>query len=252
MPVALVHNGRAPYAPTSVIRDFITRHRNVGIPKVDLDTLGRLGVSESLRPRTLASLKLLDFYNEDGVITDDFAAIQRVSTEEFPERLADLLGHAYKPIFEIVGDVSKADMRMIDDAFRGFVPSGQRARMVQLFIGLMVYVGMLPEEAVRKPGPTPRPKKLVVKKTPPARPTKKQEEGPGEDAEESGSEENGTDTEKPPPPPPPVVTSESAMRAAYFDLLVQKAKEADGVDPELFDRIERLVGVQAAAKDSQP
>lgn len=248
--MALVHNGRAPYAPTSVIRDFITRHRNVGIPKVDLETLGRVGVSESLRPRTLASLKLLDFYNEEGAITEDFAAIQRVSTEEFPERLADLLGHAYKPIFEVVGDVSKTDMRMIDDAFRGFEPSGQRDRMVQLFIGLMVYVGILPEEAVRKPGPAPRPKKLVAKKATPVRPTAKRDDA--EDTEGNGGGGNGTDIQKPTPPSSSSVTSESAMRAKYFELLVEKAKEADGVDADLFDRIERLVGVQNAAKDSQP
>jgi hypothetical protein len=243
--LALVPNGRAPYAPVSVITNFIARHRDVGISKVDLDMLGRVGVSESLRPRTLASLKILDFYDEDGTVTEDFAALQRVSSEEFPKRLAQLLAHAYKPIFEVVGDVSHADPGMIDDAFRTFEPAGQRARMVQLFIGLMVYVGMMTDEALRKPGPAPRPKKLVVKKSPPVRPATKRDE-----SEDPGAG-NRADELPPPPPPAPPVTGEAAMRAKYFELLVEKAKAADGVDADLFDRIERLVGVQSA-KDSQP
>lgn len=170
--MALASGRPAPYAPASVVVNVITRHRAVGIPKIDAEVLERLGVTESLRPRTLVALKTLDFYDEDGNVTPDFDALKRVSTEEFPERLAQLLTRAYKPIFEIVGDVSSASHQVIDDAFRTFEPAGQRVRMVQLFIGLMVHAGLMPDGVGRKPGPLPKPKNGAMKAAPRPRVTK--------------------------------------------------------------------------------
>ena len=162
--------GRAPYAPFASISTIIDRHVKVGIPgKIDGDMLERLGITEPLRPRTLAAVKLLDFCDEDGNLTPEFDNLKRVPTDEIPTHLGQMLKRTYAPVFEIVGDPATAEHQVIDDAFKAFEPRGQIVRMIQLFTGLMVLAKLMPEaKARRKPGPkaTDRPAKPKV--TPPA------------------------------------------------------------------------------------
>jgi hypothetical protein len=176
--MALTPGGRAPYAPSKTVQSVIDRHRAVGLPKIDMDTLERIGVTEALRPRTLASLKLLDFYDEDGKITPEFDNLSRVPTGEFPEYLGMLLKKVYAPIIEVTGDPAAATMQSIEDAFRTFEPRGQLVRMVQLYAGLMTYAGIMDESAKRKPGPRkqsarPAPDKPRVEKSKTATTAKK-------------------------------------------------------------------------------
>jgi hypothetical protein len=154
--MALTSGGRAPYAPAKTVRSVIDRHRSVGLPRVDLDTLERIGITEALRPRTLAALKILDFYDEEGRATAEFDHLKRVPAAEFPEHLGMLLRKAYAPVIEIIGEPADADTQAIEDAFRTFEPRGQLVRMVQLFVGLMTYAELMPESARRKPGPSKR------------------------------------------------------------------------------------------------
>ncbi len=55
----------------------------------------------------------------------------------------------------------------------------------------------------------------------------------------SANASNGDDSDDAPPPPPPM-----DAKARYLDLLLERAKSADGaLDEKLLDRIERLIGV---------
>ncbi len=151
--MALAPGGRAPYAPFKTVQTVILRHRQVGLPRVDVEILERIGVTEPLRPRTLASLKLLGFYDDEGKITPEFDHLQRVPEAVFTEHLGQLLRSAYAPVIEIIGEPSAADPQTVEDAFRTFEPRGQLVRMVQLFVGLMTLAGLMSEDSRRRPGP---------------------------------------------------------------------------------------------------
>jgi hypothetical protein len=133
--------GGAPYAPSTAITEFLKRHRNGGIPSpVTAQTLERLGISESLRPRTLQALRQLDFIDADGNLTAEFENLRKVPTPDYLPKLAQLLRAAYADVFTIV-DPSGASYQNVHDAFRGFNPAGQMNRMVALFLALLEYTG---------------------------------------------------------------------------------------------------------------
>lgn len=144
-------DGRGPYASTAPVVKVIEKNRQMGLPTVNLQKLQMIGVSESLAPRTLYALEALGFYDENGNITPEFDALRKAHDHEFKPRLAALLREAYAPILEVI-DPAAATLTDVENAFRGFEPTGQIPRMVQLFIGLMAYAGIMPE-IKRRSGP---------------------------------------------------------------------------------------------------
>lgn len=150
--MAVQVDGNAPYAPFSVIKNVIERHRQVGLTSITTDVLQRMGVTESLAPRSVQALKLLDLIDEGGKPTPAFEVIRKASSGDVGARLAELLRQVYEPVFAVM-DPTVATSQQITDAFRGFKPSGQRERMVTLFTGLMQYAGMVSDMPKRAPGP---------------------------------------------------------------------------------------------------
>jgi Family of unknown function (DUF5343) len=142
--MAVQQSGRAPYASTGSIKTVIEKHRQVGLQNVSLQRLQQIGVTKALSPRTLYALIFLGFYDESGNITPEFDALRKVPEHDFKPRLAALLRKAYVPILENL-DPATATQLDVENAFRGFEPTGQLSRMVQLFIGLTVYAGIMPE-----------------------------------------------------------------------------------------------------------
>jgi hypothetical protein len=139
--VPIVENGTAPYAPSTSILEFMDRNRNGSLPSpVTLQTLERLGISESLRPRTLQALKLLDFIGDDGALTEQFLELRKASTPDYPLKVAEMLRASYAEVFAVV-DPSGATYDQVTDAFRGLAPDGQRDRMVSLFLALLAFTG---------------------------------------------------------------------------------------------------------------
>jgi Family of unknown function (DUF5343) len=142
MPVTM--DQPAPYAPASAILDLIERHRNKGLPPVvDSDVLLRAGVSDSLVPRTLQSLKTLDLLSDDGRPSQVFEGIRLAPTAEYQQRLAEWLTVAYADALSYI-DPATDDEVAIRDAFRKYIPTGQQGRMVTLFMGLFTAAGVMP------------------------------------------------------------------------------------------------------------
>jgi Family of unknown function (DUF5343) len=148
-----LQDGRAPYASTGSIQKVIENHRQMNLPTVNPQKLQQIGVTESLVPRTLYALEALGFYDENGAITPEFDALRKVPEHDFKPRLAALLREAYAPILEVL-DPAIATQTDVENAFRGFEPTGQIPRMVQLFMGLMAYAEVMPE-VKRRSGPAP-------------------------------------------------------------------------------------------------
>lgn len=131
-----------PYAPPATVMAVVERHRRVAIPQFDVPTLQRIGVSDSLAPRTLQALKLLGLVDESGKPTEEFEKLRKAPTAEVNDVLAGILRQAYAAVFSIL-DPTAASGEEIEDAFRHFVPSGQRPRMVTLFTGLLREAGLI-------------------------------------------------------------------------------------------------------------
>lgn len=136
----------APYAPASAILDIIGRYRNRGlIFPVTSEVLTRAGISDSLNSRTLQALQTLDLFGADGNPTATMEAIRLAPEPEYKQRLADWLKSAYADVFAFV-DPTTDDETRIRDAFRGYNPIGQQARMVTLFQGLCAAAGLVADK----------------------------------------------------------------------------------------------------------
>lgn len=141
----------APYAPASAILGLIDHHRNKGLrPPVTAEVLARTGVSESLIPRTLYALQVLDLIKEDGSPTEVLEGLRLAREPEFKDRMGDWLNAAYADALSYV-DPATADDAQLRDAFRSYNPVGQQARMVTLFTGLFAAAGIGPEKPPRQP-----------------------------------------------------------------------------------------------------
>jgi hypothetical protein len=153
-----------PYSPAATILDVMARSRDRGLPTpVNVETLGRIGVPDSLSSRVLYTLVALDLIDENGAPTKTLEALRLAPEAEYKKRQEDWLRSAYADIFAIV-DPSKDDETRVRDAFRGYNPVGQQARMVSLFLGLCANAGMIPEKAA----PTTRPRAPSTRPAPAA------------------------------------------------------------------------------------
>lgn len=154
--MAVTADKAAPYCPPSAVIEIIERYRSRGLPlPVTGEVLGRAGISDSLIPRTLQALQTLDLINEEGNPTTIFEGIRKAPEAEYRTRLLEWLNGAYADAIVFI-DPATADETAVRDAFRNYVPIGQQARMVTLFMGLYAAAGVRPEkERESKPRASP-------------------------------------------------------------------------------------------------
>ncbi|MGF1616913.1 MAG: DUF5343 domain-containing protein [Acidimicrobiia bacterium] len=215
-------SGYAPYAPGHAVEAVIEHGREKGFPEaVDTTFLSRL-VSDAYAPRTRKALEHLDLIEEDtGRPTPTLMKIKAEHSDHLQDTLQEWFNEVYQPILTFVSPAD--DIERITEQFRPYSPDGQRDRMVQLFLSLAAYVGLI-ESVPKKPrGAT---SKAAAKKV------NNRVRAPESEA---------------PRQPQRDVESTSTPRASserYLDLLIGLAEKADG-DPssELLDRIERVLGV---------
>jgi hypothetical protein len=157
--------GPAPY--TSAI-SLITaldafRDRGLGTP-ITADVLIRAGVQESIAPRTVHSMKLLDLLTEDGKPTEQFEDLRTArGDDEYHARLQAWLRGVYADVLKYTDPSSDTQAR-VAEAFRTYTPAGQRRPMALLLIGLWRYAGLpVPESDEQDPAAS-RPRHVVKKK----------------------------------------------------------------------------------------
>lgn len=145
--MALTHDTPAPYAPTSAIVSLLERSRAKGLPPtIDKDALLRMGITESLAPRTLQALNILDLITEDGTHTETLKRLRVAPESEYKSRMAEWLNAAYAEILQYA-DPADGDEASVRDAFRPYKPHSMQDRMLTLFTGLYGAAGVWPENA---------------------------------------------------------------------------------------------------------
>lgn len=141
--MALQPNGRAPYttATAAITALDAWRDRGFGTP-VTADVLTRAGVPESISKRTLQSLRDLELLENKGQPTAALTAFQQTrGDQEYRAALQDWLRDVYGDVLQYC-DPSTDTPERINEAFRTYEPSGQRAAMASLLIGLWRYAGL--------------------------------------------------------------------------------------------------------------
>jgi hypothetical protein len=148
--------GNAPYAPPTAVMSIVETYRDRGLPcPITTDILIRAGVSDGLANRTMQALKMLDLVDDEGNPTEQFKGLKTARSDEYKERLAEVVRAAYAPVFTF-WDPDKDSLDRVPDQFRPYEPTGQRRRMVILFLGLCQAAGIIPEGATRAKSDTPR------------------------------------------------------------------------------------------------
>lgn len=135
--MAVVAEQPAPYAPTTTVLAVIEafRERSPRIPLTGDNIAMIEGVSDSLAPRTLQAMRLLDLIDDDGNPTPALDGLAQAGRAEYPERLAEVVRAAYAEIFSY-WDPATAEPGELADKFRRYRPNSMRDRMVRLFYGL--------------------------------------------------------------------------------------------------------------------
>jgi hypothetical protein len=102
---------KAPYAPVSALREFLTRMSAIGIPnRVDRNFIRRLNVAKNNEWSLLSALKFLEVIDDQGAPTAEYKPLQR--SDRFTEVLRRLVEQAYAPLFELGGaSMSTEDLR---------------------------------------------------------------------------------------------------------------------------------------------
>lgn len=146
--MAVTQDKAAPYAPASAILEIIQTHRRKGLPSpITAEVLQRVGVSDSLIPRTFLAMQALDLIDEQGKVTRALEGLRLAPEGEFKDRLSEWLKLAYADVLTYV-DPATDDETRVRDAFRTYNPVGQQPRMVSLFMGLAAAAGMVGENPV--------------------------------------------------------------------------------------------------------
>jgi hypothetical protein len=133
-----------PYAPAAPVLALIRRARDGRLQDAyTIEQLIRLQVAEGNADRVQKALEFLGLVDGDGALkTATFERLSRVTTEEYPRAMAEVVQNAYAPVLAVI-DPQEANDIAIHDAFRGYNPAAQRPRMVGLFLALCRESGLV-------------------------------------------------------------------------------------------------------------
>lgn len=215
-----------PYASWSTCLHQVERMEKEGVPS-RIDNTYLIGMAGGTQSQVKHALRSLDLIDEEGRTTPRLAALAR-QPDERQQLVADLMRERYPRLTELDLNATRGEL---DEVIKSYGLNGATARKAASFyLAAATYAG-IPLSPHIKPSRT----------------------GGG-----SGTGTRRTTRRKPPPrteqpPPEAPATNGKSMTERYFDLLAARAEKAatDKDVSDLFDRMEKLVGLEPTPADKQ-
>lgn len=211
-----------PYFPFRSLTNLLVRMETEGIPRrLDRGYLSNMA-GGTIAP-FLTGLRSLGLIDEEERPLASLVELVKAG-ENRPQDISALIRERY-PWAVDLGE-AKATHQELEEAFRARGPSGSTLRKaIAFYLGAARYAGI--------------PLSPFFKETRPSG-----DEGARKSAVRRRPRDHTSLSSKPTLPPNLRPANDLAtMRREYFDLLRKKAEAAEQPDTDLFDRIERLIGV---------
>jgi hypothetical protein len=103
--------------------------------RITRDIVKNAGISETIIPRVVATLRFLDLITDKDEPTDTLRGLARNNDDGYRQLLESTIRRAYSDDFESI-DPSKDTQERIMNAFQRYTPRSQHGRQVMLFLGL--------------------------------------------------------------------------------------------------------------------
>jgi hypothetical protein len=216
MPADDLNEPVPPYVPFGTLVNQLQRMEREGVP-ARIDPSYLTGMGGTMRNQFRVSLRALGLIDESGNTTEALVRLA-MNPDQRPMLLAEILQSRFPRLVSLNGNATRGQLEEIMVDY-GLKSADTRRKAMSFYLAAATYAGiplsshLRPAKGGVSPSATPR-RSRTAKKRPTA--------------------SRATEAESRPADP-------SDMRRIYFDLLVEKAKQAD--DPALLDRIERLVGI---------
>jgi hypothetical protein len=210
----------APYVSWGSFKNLLDRMGEEGLPlRIDRSYLSNM--AGSTQSHLLKALRELDLIDKHARPTDALKALV-ANAESRPERIGELVRAYYA---DAVNLGANATQSMLEELFAdSYNVSGSTRRKSIAFFLAAAKFGEVPVSLHFK--------------------TPKRTSSNG-----SGAKRKPKKQDDPPPPPPATPTTMDDPKKAYVDLLLKKASEE--LDPELLDRIERVIGIDSQASSEK-
>jgi hypothetical protein len=201
----------APYVSWGSFKNLLDRMGEEGLPlRIDRSYLSNM--AGSTQSHLLKALRELDLIDKDARPTEGLKLLV-ANVESRPERIGELVRGYYAAAVDLGGNATQS---MLEELFAdSYNVSGSTRRKSIAFFLAAAKFGEVPVSRHFK-----TPKRASTNGAATKRKPKKQDD---------------------PPPPPATPTAMDDPKKAYVDLLLKKASEE--LDPELLDRIERVIGI---------
>jgi hypothetical protein len=208
-----------PYASFATLLHQVERMEREGVPgRIDKSYL--IGMAGGTQNQLRHAMRSLGLIGEDGKTPTQTLVDLAKKPDERPQLLASILRERFPALVGLDQDATKGQL---DEVLGEYQLTGATARKAAtFFVSAATYSGIpLSPHIKPKAGPgTSAPRRPVRKKR-----SVGQNDG-------APIQQDGTPSDK------------DRMLREYFELLVEKAKQADKPESDLLNRIERVIGIE--------
>lgn len=229
-----------PYISWAILARLIERLETNPPPRIDRTILTG---SNQTRSQTILALKALELIDSEGALTEPFTTLIAAGDSR-PAMVHSLLKRFYKGPVRL-GRVN-GTQQQLEEEFRDYGVSGSTVRKaISFFLKAAEYAGLQTSPHFRVPPAPLRPKKQTSPKPPPS------PESASEPPIHIGAspDDEGPDTGM-------AAESIESLRVEYIRMLVESVRPDPGssgkFEPDVLDRIERLLGFSSVAKQEEP
>ena len=233
---------KPPYISWGLLIRLVERLESNPPPRIDRTVLAG---SNQTRTQTILALKSLELIDQEGDLTESFTTLLEAGDSR-PAIVHSLLERFYKGPVKL-GRINGTQQQLVEE-FRDYGVSGSTVRKaISFFLKAAEYADLKTSPHFRVPPAPQRPKKRPPPSPPqPSKPESapetpvQQDVGAGHERPETGG------------------TTESieSLRVQYIRILVESVRpdpESPGkFDPDVLDRIERLLGFGSGEKQEEP